>query len=220
MPTSSTEGLPVLFQDDFIVAVNKPPGVPSQPDATGDPDAMVLTGMRGLRLVHRLDRPVGGVLLFARDEESLRSLNEAFAQRRVRKRYRAIVEGPWQGPGLLEHWLVHDANARRARVVQPGRKGGFPARLQVQVLATGERYTLLEVVPEEGRFHQIRSQLAASGNPIKGDVKYGARRGEADRSISLHAWRIELEHPALGGTLVIEAPVPATGLWSRLQPGA
>jgi 23S rRNA pseudouridine1911/1915/1917 synthase len=181
---------------------------------------MALAGMPGLRPVHRLDRPVGGVLLFARDDEALRNLNEAFAQRRVRKRYRAIVEGRWEGPGVLEHWLVHDAKARRARVVPPGRKGAFPARLRVQVLATGDRYTLLEVAPEEGRFHQIRAQLAAAGHPIKGDVKYGARRGEADRSIALHAWRLELEHPVLGGELAIEAPEPSNGLWALLRPGA
>ncbi len=207
----------LLFHDAALVAVNKPAGVPAQPDRTGDPDVARLTGIPGLTAVHRLDRPVAGVMLLASTATALAALNRAFAEGLVRKTYLAIVEGRVEGDLDLVHAHVHDARAHKARLVAADAPGGSVVRLRARVLGRGDRYSLLEVRPEGGRFHQIRAQLAAAGHPIKGDVKYGARRGEPDRSIALFALRAELPHPVSGEALVIEAPMPTTGLWPRLM---
>jgi len=208
----------LLFSDAHMLAINKPSGVPSQPDATGDPCVTDLLGMDGLGIPHRLDRPVSGVLVIARTPEALRSLNAAFAEQRVDKTYLAIVEGRMEGEAVLEHLLVHDTRTHKAQVVTTMRKGAMHALLRAKVLVQGDRYTLVEVMPEGGRFHQIRAQLAAAGHPIKGDVKYGARRGEPDRSIALHAQALDLVHPITNMPLHVEAPVPTTGLWPKLLP--
>ena len=207
-----------LYTDLHLLAVNKPSGVPSQPDPTGDTSVLDLVGEQGLGLPHRLDRPVSGVLLVSRTPEALRRLNAAFAEQRVAKTYLAMVEGRLEN-ALLEHLLVHDARALKAHVVPTMRKGASPATLCVRRLNTGDRYTLVEVRPEGGRFHQIRAQLSAAGHPIKGDVKYGARRGEPDRSIALHARALVFPHPMTGDPLRIVAPLPNTGLWPKLSAG-
>ncbi len=207
-----------LYTDLHLLAVNKPPGVPSQPDATGDPSVLDLLGEQGVGLPHRLDRPVSGVLLVSRTPEALRKLNAAFAEQHVAKTYLAMVEGRLVD-AQLEHLLVHDARAHKAHVVPTMRKGALHAILRVRALNVGERYSLVEVRPEGGRFHQIRAQLSAAGHPIKGDVKYGARRGEPDRSIALHARSLKFAHPFTGAPLCIQAPLPGTGLWPRLSQG-
>lgn len=218
---SSTEsgGIRVLHLDGQLCAALKPAGMPVQPDLTGDASLLELLSRQladpGLGLVHRLDRPVSGVVLFARDAATLAELNRLFRERRVEKRYWAIVEGR-AGNGVAEHHLLHDTKAHRARVLPAGADTGEPARLRTTVLAHGDRYTLVEAVPEGGAFHQVRTQLAATGHPIKGDVKYGARRGEKDRSIALHARSLRFQHPATGGTLTIEAPAPEGPLWGAL----
>lgn len=207
----------VLFQDAWIVAVAKPSGVPVQPDPTGDAD--LLGSVRGalgdpsIGLVHRIDRPVSGVVLFSRGLEAPALLHAMFRERRMEKCYWAIVEGKvaQEEPLALEHGLVHDPRSRRARVVPVPQ--GEAARMRVRVLAPGDRYTLVEVVPEGGAFHQIRAQLGAWGHPIKGDVKYGARRGERDRSIALHARSLRFQHPVTGTAIVLEAAPPSGGAW-------
>jgi len=217
------DGITILHLDGQLCAALKPAGMPVQPDPTGDASLLELLSRQladqALGLVHRLDRPVSGVVLFARDAATLAALNEHFRERRVEKRYWAIVEGRAEN-GVATHHLAHDAKAHRARVLPAGAATGEPARLRMTVLAHGDRYTLLEAVPEGGAFHQIRAQLAAMGHPIKGDVKYGARRGEKDRSIALHARSVRFQHPATGGTLTIEAPTPEGPLWGALLAAA
>lgn len=210
----------VLFGDAHLLAVNKPAGVPSQPDPTGDPSVVDLLGIPALAVPHRLDRPVSGVMVLTRTPAALRAMNDLFADQRVAKTYLAIVEGRSEGELLLEHHLIHDARAHKARIVAAPQKGSALARLVVKVITVGERYTLVEVRPEGGRFHQIRAQLAAAGFPIKGDVKYGARRGEPDRSIALHAHTLSFPHPLTFALLRVEAPVPTTGPWPKLMPSA
>lgn len=221
---SSTEAgaaLPIIYQDAYLLAVNKPAGMPVQPDQTGDPDLQSLLAEQigqSPGLTHRLDRPVSGVVFFTLDDETRAAVNELFRERQVQKRYWAIVEEAMGGKEwmVLEHHLKHDAKAKRARVIKTDVAGEDPARLRIRALANGERYTLLEVEPEGGAFHQIRAQLAAAGHPIKGDVKYGARRGERDRSIALHARSLVFEHPITGKPLLVQAPPPQGPLWTTL----
>lgn len=203
----------MLWSDARLLAVHKPAGMPVQPDLTGTPD--LLSAVRAMHpgeaigLPHRIDRPVSGVVLFSRTTEALQALNRLFQERAVQKTYLAVVTGAVDGDLTLEHTLLHVPKARRARVSDRG----VPVSLALRPLMRGDRYTLVEVRPLGGAFHQIRAQLAAAGHPIKGDVKYGARRGERDRSIALHARSIALRHPFTGEALHVEAPVPDTPTW-------
>ncbi len=228
MQANSTEGAlkpRIIHHADGFVVACKPAGMPVQADTSGDPDLLSWVQQElnepGLQLVNRIDRPVSGLVLVAVEGPTLVAANLAFHQQAVRKVYLAIVEGSVSGgPELiLEHHLIHDVHARRARVVVADAPQAKVARLQVRVLNRGERYTLLKVLPEGGRFHQIRAQLAAWGHPIKGDVKYGARRGEKDRSIALHAYRLTLPADLTDGQLSFTATPPDVGLWAKLLPG-
>lgn len=219
---SNTEAAPLrlLYQDTGLVAVWKPAGVPVLADRTGDMDLrMLLQQQLGAAFVeppHRIDRPVSGVVLFALDKLTLTGLNEAFRDGRIHKVYWAIVEGRLESKAELVHRLIHDPRGHKAREAANGRE----VRLAARPLSAGERYTLVEVVPQGGAFHQIRVQLALAGHAIKGDVKYGARRGEADRSIALHARSVQFVHPADGSTVRVEAPPPAARLWDVLTADA
>lgn len=220
---SSTEGAAtpvVLFEDAWMLAVSKPAGMPVQADPTGDMDLVSwLRTQRkelGVDLVHRIDRPVSGVVLLSRSTEALPALHAMFRERSMQKHYWAIVEGsvPMNDPIVLEHSLKHDQRSHRSKVV--GASAEAASRTQVRPLAKGDRYTLVEAIPEGGAFHQIRAQLGAWGHPIKGDVKYGARRGEKDRSIALHARSLRFVHPFTGEDISISAPCPIGTLWSAL----
>jgi 23S rRNA pseudouridine1911/1915/1917 synthase len=215
---SNTDGAPpiqVLHGGDGWVAVNKLPGMPVQADLTGAPHLLRLVrdqqGIAGLELVNRLDRPVSGAVVLAHGR-ALTGLNEAFRERTVRKVYQALVEGVVEGPPevRLVHRLVQDARSHKARPADPD-QGGRQAVLMVKVVRVFDRYTLLHLEPREGHFHQLRAQLSIWGHPIRGDVKYGARRGERDRSIALHAWQLYL--PFGSAVIRVEAPVPATPAW-------
>ncbi len=221
MPASSTELRPtlsVLHQGPQLALVNKPAGMPVQSDPSGDPDllswARKALGSPELELVNRLDRPVCGVVVLA-SGAMLSALNNAFRERRVRKLYRAVVEGV-VGPEdqvQLEHAIVHDTRSHKARTVADPAAGARTVRLKVRVLGRAERYTLVEIEPDGGAFHQIRAQLSGWGHPIKGDVKYGARRGEKDRSIALQAASIMLPGVPDGPPLTVDVPLPEQGPW-------
>ncbi len=209
-----------MHLDEHLLIVSKPGGVPSQPDRTGDRGVldMVRGEHPGAGLVHRLDRPVSGAMLLARKAEALAPCHAMFREHRVRKIYWAIVEGGVEKDATWHHVLKEDRRARRMRVAGDGVKDGLPARLNVRVLHRGDRYSLIELAPVEGRFHQLRAQCAAAGHPIKGDVKYGARRGEPDRSIALHARSLEFDHPITTAHLKVAAPPPASRIWELLLP--
>lgn len=216
------EGLRVLYSDPHLLCVWKPGGVPSQSDPTGDPSVIELLSQDTLwrselplGLPHRLDRPVSGALLLTRSQEALVALSALFAEGKVAKRYWAIVEGRPPEKGTWENVLAHDARTHRSRVVRSG-GGGRPVRLEYARLAQGERYSLLELAPVGGFFHQLRAQCGAAGHPIKGDVKYGARRGEPDRTIALHARSVSFPHPIERIQLHIDAPPPQGALWNAL----
>ena len=217
MPTQPP-ALTLLQRDATLCAVWKPAGVPVLPDTTGDPDLRTLLRQQlevdYIEPPHRLDRPVSGVMLFALDPATLAAMNELFRNGAVQKVYWALVQGRMELEGELVHRLRHDPQARRSRQAASGQ--GREVRSVVRPLAHGDRYTLVEVRPQGGAFHQIRAQLSLAGFSIKDDVKYGARRGAPDRSIGLHARSIAFTHPATGREVRIDAPPPEGTLWQML----
>lgn len=218
----------VLYEDNHIIAVNKTCNEIVQGDKTGDtPLAETVKvyikekyhkpGEVFLGVTHRLDRPTSGVVLFARTSKALSRLNEMFkSHEQIRKTYWAIVQGaPKQAEARLENWLVRNEAQNKSYIAKPGVKEAKLAVLSYKTLVKGDHYTLFEVNLETGRHHQIRCQLAAIGCPIKGDLKYGAKRSNPDGGISLHARKIEFIHPVSKQDICITAPVPDDSLWQQ-----
>ncbi|MGN0235286.1 MAG: RluA family pseudouridine synthase [Paludibacteraceae bacterium] len=222
----------VLYEDNHIIAVNKTCREIVQGDKTGDtPLSEVVKayikekyhkpGEVFLGVTHRLDRPTSGVVLFARTSKALTRLNEMFkSHEQIQKTYWAVVEhAPVPAEGRLVHRLVRNEKLNKSFVAKEGARDAKEARLTYRMLARGERYTLVEVQLETGRHHQIRCQLAAIGCPIKGDLKYGAKRSNPDGGISLHARRIAFVHPVSKEPVCITAPVPEERIWKDLESG-
>lgn len=221
----------ILYEDNHLIIVNKQAGDIVQGDKTGDiPLCDIIKeyikrrdhkpGNVFLGVVHRLDRPVSGAVLFAKTSKALARMNALFAQHeKVQKTYWAIVSNqPSQAEGTLVHWITRDEKRNIARAYEREVPNSKRAVLDYKLIAQGERYWLLEVVLHTGRHHQIRCQLAKMGCPIKGDLKYGAPRSNPDGSISLHARRLGFEHPVTHEQVTVEAPVPADKLWQVIAP--
>ena len=219
----------VLYEDNHIIIVNKQSGEIVQGDKTGDVPLCEFVkdyikqkyqkpGNVFCGVVHRLDRPVSGVVLFARTSKALPRLNALFAEHeKVQKTYWAIVQNrPPQQKGTLTHWLTRNEKTNTARAYDREVPNSKKAVLDYELIAQSERYCLLEVHLHTGRHHQIRCQLAKMGCPIKGDLKYGAPRSNPDGSISLHARRLCLEHPVSHETVNVAADVPNDKLWKTL----
>lgn len=211
----------ILYKNNQLIAFNKPAGIPVQSDKTGDKSMLELGEIytkSKLNLIHRLDRPVSGVSLFAKTPKALASLNEQFKTRQLKKTYWAVVQNkPAKPEGKLEHYLIknHKKNISFASEVEkPGSKKGI---LHYKLLGSIERYHLLEINLESGRHHQIRAQLAAIDCPVKGDVKYGFRRGNRDRSIHLHARQLEFTHPVSGEKEIITAEPADEVIWNAFR---
>ena len=226
----------VLYEDNHIIAVSKTCHEIVQGDKTGDtPLSEVVKayikekyqkpGKVFLGVTHRLDRPTTGLVLFARTSKALSRLNEMFkSHEKIQKTYWAIVDakdilrlGNSAKEGRLENYLARNEKQNKSFVVKPGTKEAKYAVLTYKIIAYGERYALLEINLETGRHHQIRCQLAAMGCPIKGDLKYGAKRSNPDGGISLHARKIEFIHPVSKMPISIIAPVPEDTLWKILE---
>lgn len=216
----------VLYEDNHIIVVNKQSGEIVQGDKTGDTPLsdIVKTYLKEkynkpgnvfLGVVHRLDRPVSGVVLFAKTSKALPRLNKLFAEHeKVKKTYWAIVGNkPPQESGTLTHWLTRNEKTNTAKAYDREVPNSKKAILDYRLIAASQRYFLLEIQLHTGRHHQIRCQLAKIGCPIKGDLKYGAPRSNPDGSICLHARHLELEHPVTHEILSITAPVPQNALW-------
>lgn len=223
----SGHDLRILYEDNHLLVVVKPAGLLAQGDSTGDvtlldlckADLKARFGKPGnvyLGLVHRLDRPVSGVMVLARTSKAASRLSEQFRDGRVRKIYRVVVEGaPPRDEGELVGHLAAEGDADgRTRWSATPFPGSREARLLYRSLGDAAGRSLLEVRPQTGRRHQIRVQLAAAGSPVVGDVKYGAPIPLPDRSVALHAWRLELAHPVGDRPLVFTAPVPDRAPWS------
>ena len=219
----------VLYEDNHIIAVNKTCNEIVQGDKTGDTPLSETVkayikaqynkpGEVFLGVTHRLDRPTSGVVLFARTSKALTRLNAMFQSHdQIKKTYWAIVQGaPKQPEARLENWLVRNEAQNKSYIAKPGAKDAKQAILEYKTLVRGENYTLLEVNLETGRHHQIRCQLAAIGCPIKGDLKYGAKRSNPDGGICLHAREIAFIHPVKKEPVRIVAPVPEDSVWQQL----
>lgn len=171
-----------------------------------------------LGLPHRLDRPTSGVLILAKTSKALSRLAESFRNRDTAKIYWAVVAAPPENPeGELVHWLRKDGRTNTSRTVKPGSPEAKEARLRYRLLGASDSYWLLEVELLTGRHHQIRAQLSAIGCPVKGDLKYGARRSNRNGGIHLHARSLETAHPTRSGRIRIIAPPPDDPVWNAFS---
>lgn len=165
-------------------------------------------------VVHRIDRPAQGLVIFAKTSKALSRLNDMLRRGDIHKTYLAVVEGTRRDTaGTLEQYLLSDGRTNKTRVVSVDTPGAQKAVLKYKVRGVGDRYSLLEVNLLTGRKHQIRCQLSSTGTPIKGDLKYGARRSNPDGGISLLAWRLEFVHPVSKKSILVTAPLPGHSLW-------
>lgn len=216
----------ILYEDNHIMVINKHAGDPVQADQSGDPaiEDQIKTFIKErdqkpfnvyLGVVHRIDRPVAGVVIFAKTSKALSRLNEAVKERQIKKTYLAITEAkPPQEEAELRHYIERNPVKNRSYAYDEPRKNGKEAQLIYKVVASSDRYHLLEVDLITGRHHQIRAQLSKIGAVIKGDLKYGASRSNADGSISLLAYKVEFLHPVSAETVTIKAPLPEDNLWA------
>ncbi len=214
--------LNILQENLAFLVINKPPGLAAQPDKTGDDSLLKLAEEHcghPLHLVHRLDRPTTGLVLFAKSAEAMAIISAQFQSRTVQKDYLAVVNTmPPKQEDTLVHYLKKNQAKNTSTVTDEPQPGAERAELRYHVLESSKNYHLLHVQLVTGRHHQIRAQLAAIGSPIKGDVKYGARRGNPDRSIHLHAWRLAFDNPATGERIFLEAEPPEEVLWQAFAP--
>ena len=221
----------VLYEDNHIIAVNKNSSEIVQGDKTGDTplsesvkayikEKYNKPGEVFLGVTHRLDRPVSGVVLFARTSKALTRLNEMFRTQAVKKTYWAIVKAaPEQTEARLEHYLVRNEKQNKSYAYDREKPHSKKAALSYRLIGRSDNYSLLEVHLETGRHHQIRCQLAKIGCPIKGDLKYGFPRSNPNGGISLHARSVEFVHPVSKQAITIVAPTPEDEkLWAILSP--
>lgn len=209
--------LEILYEDNHQIVVNKPAGVLTQPDDTDNEslEELVKTWIKikynkqgnvFIGTVHRIDKPVSGVVLFARTSKALSRLNDSMRQKHTHKMYLATVEGHVANlEGTLEHYLVHDDY--HARVTHPKDPSGKLCRLHYRLIEQKENNALVEVVLETGRYHQIRAQMSAIGHPIVGDRKYGSRQQYQEGAIALQHYRLQIPHPITGELQTFEAPL-------------
>lgn len=220
----------VIYEDNHLIIVNKECGEIVQGDQTGDCPLSEMVaeylvkkhnkpGRAFVGVVHRLDRPTSGVVVFAKTSKALSRMNELFRLGKPQKTYHAIVTRiPAQPQGHLEHWLLRNPQKNKSFVVAPpkGKTAAKFASLEYALLGESDRYALLRVILNTGRHHQIRAQLAHIGCPIKGDLKYGAPRSNPDGGISLHAASIRFIHPVSGKEIFVQAPYPSSDpLWQK-----
>lgn len=218
--------LKILYEDNHLLAINKPSGMLVQGDKTNDQCLLDFAkeyikekynkpGEVFMGLPHRLDRPTSGVVVLARTSKALERLNKMFHDKLVQKTYWAVVgANPPQVEDTLIHYMTKSEEKNRSYAHNKPKKGGDYAELSYKLVGKSKLFNLLEVKPKTGRHHQIRVQLAAIGCPIKGDIKYGFKRSNVDKSIHLHARALEILHPITKEPLKIIAPPPNEVVWN------
>ena len=222
--------LHVLYEDNHLIAVNKPSGALVQGDKTGDtPISEVVKeylvkkyqkdGEAYLGVPHRIDRPTSGLLLLAKTSKSLTRLNKMFQDKEIQKTYWAVVkEKPQRDQDVLVHFLQRNPKKNKSFAFDEEVKDSKRAELAYELIYSLDNYHLLEIYPKTGRHHQIRSQLSKIGSPIKGDVKYGFDRTNEDASIHLHARKLEFMHPVKKEPVEIVAPAPKKdAVWKAIK---
>ena len=219
----------VLYEDNHVIIINKAAGEIVQGDKTGDEslcDTMkayikekyAKPGNVFIGLPHRLDRPVSGIVVFAKTSKALERLNRMFSEGSVKKIYWALTKGiPVPAEAELESWILRNEKMNKSFSYPKEVKGSKRAVLHYRLAAASQNYNLIEVELKTGRHHQIRCQLSSIGCPIKGDLKYGAQRSNPDGSISLHARYIEFTHPVSKELIAITAPLPGDRLWQSFE---
>ncbi|MBR6432861.1 MAG: RNA pseudouridine synthase [Bacteroides sp.] len=218
----------VVYEDNHIIIVNKTASEIVQGDKTGDTplsetvkqylkEKYQKPGNVFIGVTHRLDRPVSGLVVFAKTGKALSRLNEMFRNGEVKKTYWAVVKNrPPQEEGELVHYMVRNEKQNKSYAYDREKPGSKKAILHYRLIGHSQNYYLLEIDLKTGRHHQIRCQLAKAGCPIKGDLKYGASRSNPDGSICLHARNIRFVHPVSKELIEVEAPVPSDNLWKGL----
>lgn len=212
----------ILYKDHHFILALKPAGIPVQEDKTGDASFLRMLqaySNRDLFLCNRIDRPVSGLVLLAKTPQDQTSINAQMENGLFYKTYLALIQKKdISNAGHFKNYMIHDTQNNKARIVEsadiPGAK---LAVLNYKCLLELDKYLLIEITTETGRFHQIRCQLAHHGLFIKGDVKYGARRNNKDRSIGLHSWKLSFHHPTLNKELSFEAPLPDHDIWPNIK---
>lgn len=218
----------VVYEDNHIIIVNKAPGEIVQGDKTGDKPLVDIVkdylkekyckpGNVFCGVVHRIDRPVGGLVIFAKTSKALSRMNALFQSRDIQKYYWAIIPNtPIKLSGTLTHYITSVEKNNKSYASEEPRPGASLAVLDYKILSKGDNYSLVEVQLHTGRKHQIRVQLSSIGCPIKGDLKYGSKRSNLDGSISLQSHRVVFTHPVSGNLIDVTAPVPNDKLWQSL----
>ena len=226
---SNKNNLQVLYEDNHIIVVNKRAGDIVQGDKTGDTPLSDIvkhflaekynkTGNVFLGVVHRLDRPTTGIVLFSKTSKALPRLNKIFAEKKAKKTYWALVKNePPRTKDTLTHWLKKNTKTNKSTAYRKEIESSKKAILHYEIIKKLDSYFLLEINLETGRHHQIRCQLASIGCPIKGDLKYGFNRSNKDVSISLHARYLEFIHPVKKEPITIEAPLPKDVIWDACR---
>lgn len=219
----------VLYEDNHIIVVNKTCSEIVQGDKTGDKPLSEIVkewlkekykkpGNVFCGVTHRLDRPVSGVVVFAKTSKALPRLNNMFRDKEIKKTYWAIVKNkPQLEAGTLQHYLVRNEKQNKSYAYDTEKPNSKKATLHYKLIAQSDNYFLLEIDLETGRHHQIRCQLAKMGCAIKGDLKYGADRSNPDGGISLHARRVSFTHPVSQQLIDVIAPVPEDKLWKMFE---
>ncbi|WP_435413391.1 RluA family pseudouridine synthase [Psychroserpens mesophilus] len=226
---SNKSNLQVLYEDNHIIIVNKRAGDIVQGDKTGDTplsdvvkdylkDKYNKPGNVYLGVVHRLDRPTTGIVMFAKTSKALPRLNKLFSDKKANKTYWAIVKQTPEIPkDTLINWLKKNPKNNKSTAYHKEIEGSKKAILHYKTLKILDNYTLLEIELETGRHHQIRVQLSSIGSPIKGDLKYGFDRSNKDASISLHARRLQFTHPVSNEPIDVIAPLPDDPIWNACK---
>ncbi|NJB87814.1 23S rRNA pseudouridine1911/1915/1917 synthase [Lewinella marina] len=206
----------VLYKDNQLIAFNKPAGLAVVPDKKGSANLLQIGAAyahHDLYPIHRLDRPVSGVVLFGKKPSAQASVSEQFQARTIEKTYLAIVgERPAEDEATLVHF-IREAKGNSSEVVDQSDQAAKRAELRYRYLGSSDRYHLLEIKLVTGRKHQIRAQLGAIGSPLRGDEKYGFKRGNPDKTIDLHAFTLAFDHPISGSRVTLQAPLPEEPVW-------
>lgn len=219
----------ILYEDKYLLAINKPAGLLCQRDKSGDLCALDVMaqhikkrdrkeGNVFLGLPHRLDRPTSGALLLAKRSKTLSRLSEMIRQREISKTYLALLTAPLEGEeGILTDFLKKNERMKKSFAVSPGEPGAQKAQLEYRFIMSSEGLYLYAITLLTGRFHQIRSQCSLRGAPLLGDFKYGARSASSKQDLGLHAFRLAFKHPMTGDSIQVRAGLPPRSFWDPFQ---